>query len=242
MTTLLVDLDGTIMANPFHSAVFPIICAELAAKTGRPPNHILALILQENQNRLRTGVPARLAMDWDDITQTVARRLGTWVDRSPEDLVRAHCTSPYIAILDEADRWLPRVLDTPGRRLFAATQGLARYQVPVLQALGLWPLFSGILAPDTTGHGKGEEGFYAPVRRSGDLLLSVGDRYDDDVVAPARCGILPIWKVEQDLRNGNDPITRARTIPLPPGETIRPAAVIGHLRELPEVVRTLEQG
>jgi FMN phosphatase YigB (HAD superfamily) len=142
--------------------------------------------------------------------------------------------------LDEADHWLSLILHMPGRRLFAATQGLARYQVPVLQALGLWPLFSGILAPDTTGYGKGEDGFYAPVRRSGDLLLSVGDRYDDDVVAPARCGVLPIWKVSQDLRDGDDPFTRAQTIPLPPGESIRPVAVIGHLRELPQVINALE--
>lgn len=240
---LFVDLDATIIRGPFESAVFPAVFGELAAKTGLEPAELRRLVFQENFARLADPrVPAALAMDWDDIFAAVAVRLGVQMEASAAALVNTHAGPPFAAILDNADRMLAR-LARPGRAIVIATMGLRKYQLPVLDALGLTPLCADILTPDTYGAAKGQPGFYGPWPRITRVQISLGDLYEHDILGPKRLGFRTIWK-----HNAGD----ARLLPVAPlarpdlfsyNETqpIRPDAIVFSLDEVPEVVAALER-
>ena len=86
-TIVFIDLDGTLMINPFETAVWPTVVGELAQKTGIQSSAILQMIDDENAARQRDeSVSPILAMDWDDITLTVARELGVTLTTNCTDL------------------------------------------------------------------------------------------------------------------------------------------------------------
>ena len=147
--TLFIDLDGTIMRNPFWPVIFPAIGAHLAGKTGLNSAAIIDMIVAENRRRISEHGDATLAMDWDDIVQTVAARLGVTCELSAEQLNNDHASPPDTAILDDADQVLQAIKEM-GWQIVAATHGLSRYQVPVLRALGLLSLFTDVAAPACT--------------------------------------------------------------------------------------------
>ena len=82
-SVVFIDLDATILKGPFESAVFPVVFAELSQKSGLDAPEIRQKVIQENLDRQRDpNVPATLAMDWDDILDTVAGRLGVKLEAS----------------------------------------------------------------------------------------------------------------------------------------------------------------
>ncbi|MEW5817388.1 MAG: HAD family hydrolase, partial [Spirochaetota bacterium] len=241
MSVVFIDLDGTVMRNPFRTAVFPVVCEYLAARTGLSTDTVLDMIMQENTLRLDTGFEPARAMDWDEIAQTVARRQGVVFPLSLERLVAEHCHPPHIAILEGADSILGR-LATKLRRIVAASHGLSKYQLPVLKALGLLPMFAGLATPDTTGCLKSQRGFWRPYIDQGGLCIHVGDLYHPDVLAAKDHGLITVWKLRpsSELEAETDPFKRAMVAVLPTGESIRPDAVVVRLDELPEVVVRIE--
>src|SRR5690554_4208511 len=140
-TVVFFDLDGTLIVNPFERAVWPVVMGEIADKSGTPVETVRALIIEENQARQRSSsVSAVLAMDWVDITRTVAARLGVELEAGCESLVCQHAAA-HSSLLENAYDVL-RELNAPHRALVVATKGLAKYQLPVLDALGLTSLFA----------------------------------------------------------------------------------------------------
>src|SRR5882672_1178859 len=122
-TVLFIDLDGTLMVNPFESAVWPVIVGELAQKTGIRSSAILQMIDDENAARQRDEtVSPILAMDWDDITLTIARQLGVTLTANCTELVRKHAATDS-TVLEYAVEAL-RELVAPHRALVVATKGL----------------------------------------------------------------------------------------------------------------------
>jgi FMN phosphatase YigB (HAD superfamily) len=239
--TLFIDLDGTIMQNPFWPAVFPNLADHLARQSGWPAATVLDLIIRENERREAfSAEDAVWAMDWDDIAQTVAGRLGVDCIASVERLVIDCCQPPYIAILDQADVALGQVMKQ-GWRIVAATHGLRRYQAPVLKALRLFDLLADIAAPDTRHCMKPQRGFWLPYLDTDRLVVHVGDLYSPDVVAPGSHGILPIWKTRprSRLQRVAPALWRARLF-TPRGQSVRPHAVIFSLSELPGVLARLD--
>jgi len=240
---LFVDLDATIIRGPFESAVFPVVFGELAQKTGLAQADIRRQVMVENLARLRDpAVPAARAMDWDDIFEAVARRLGVGLEASGVAIAAAHAGPPYTAILDHADQIL-RQLVRPGRAIVIATKGLRKYQLPVLDALGLTPLCTGILTPDLQGALKGDPAFYDPWPRITRVQISFGDLYDDDVLGPKRLGFKAIWKL--NAPNGAlqqaGPLDRPAGFPYAADQPVRPDAIVFSLSELPDVVEALER-
>ena len=242
-STLFVDLDGTIMRNPFWSAVFPIVAERLAGSSGQPATAIIEMIVAESAARKANEANAAWATDWDDIVRAVARRLGVSFDLSVEQVVIDNCHPPHIAVLDDAATVL-RALADNGWQIVAATHGQARYQVPVLKALGLLPLFADLATPDRRGCWKQQQGFWQPYLDAGGTLIHVGDLYEDDVLAPKRLGLHAVWKAKpaDGVLHDADPFRRAAVIELPMQQAVRPDAVIFHLGELPAVVSRLRQG
>jgi FMN phosphatase YigB (HAD superfamily) len=242
-SVVFVDLDATILTGPFEPAVFPVILTELAQKTGLDKQEIRRLTIQENLDRQRdSNCAAVRAMDWDDIFNTIAEQLGVKVESKAVEIARAHAGPPDAAVLDGAVEALEQ-LASPQRALVVATKGLKKYQLPVLDALRLTPLFTDILTPDVNGALKNDIAFYGQWPASARLKISVGDHYEDDVIAPGRFGFRAIWKVNtpdaglQEL----DPFDRPAHLSDSDGQTVRPDAIILSLRELPEVVGRLER-
>jgi putative hydrolase of the HAD superfamily len=242
-TAVFVDLDGTIIRGPFESAVFPAVFDELARKTGLEPGALRRLVVQENLDRQRDpGVPAALAMDWDDVFATIAARLGVQLEASAVALANAHARPPYTALLDGADRMLAR-LARPDRAIVIATKGLRKYQLPVLDALGLTPLCAGVLTPDTHGAAKGQLAFYGAWPQVTHVQISLGDLYEDDVLAPRRLGFRAIWKhnaVDAELLRAA-PLARPGVCAYTEDQPVRPDAIVFSLDEVPAVVTALER-
>lgn len=242
-TAVFIDLDGTLIRGPFESAVFPAVFGELARKTGMEPAKIRRLAIQENLGRQRDpGVSAVLAMDWDDIFATVAARLGIGLEASAVALAGAHAGPPDAALLEGADRMLMQ-LARPGRAIVIATKGLRKYQAGVLDALGLTPLCTDILTPDTHGAAKGQLAYYGGWPQVTRVQICLGDHYEDDVLAPKRLGFRAIWK-----RNAADaellqvaPLDRPAIFDYAEGQSVRPDAIVFSLDEVPDVVASLEQ-
>ena len=241
-TVLFVDLDGTIIRGPFEGAVFPVLVGELAGATGLPPGELRQLVLQEYLGRqCDPHVPPVRAVDWDDIFATVAGRLGVRLQTSALEIVRSCAGPPHAAILEGADAVLGQ-LSSAHRALVVATRGLARYQRPVLDALGLTPLFADILTPDTHQALKRSLAFYGPWPRLTALQISVGDQYEDDVLAPRSFGFRAVWKPEgaHPALGELAPCARPAAYPYAPDQPLRPDAIILSLAELPAVVERLE--
>ncbi len=240
-TVIFIDLDGTIMINPFERVVWPVVIGELVAQSGQSADAIYDMIAAENRARQDddAGDPV-LSMDWDDITATVAQRLGVRLTANVTDLVRTHAAS-HSSVMDHAPEVL-RDLRAPGRALVVATKGLAKYQVPVLDALGLTSLFDAVLTPDTHGGLKKHRRFFGDWPQRARRALMVGDRYDDDVLYPGRHGFLLLWKPEAlppDLLP-LDPLERARRYPYATDQPLPATAILASLRELPALVTRLE--
>jgi putative hydrolase of the HAD superfamily len=237
--TLFVDLDGTVMLNPFWPVVFPTVCAGLAARSGVAEQRVLDMIIGENRRRRDAASNAAWAMDWDDIIGGVAQELGVPCIDSAEQLVREYAAPPHTTLIDEADRVLHDIGDQ-GWRIIAATHGLSKYQRPVLAALGLLPLFQGINSPDSRHCFKQERAFWQPYLDQDGACIHVGDLWEDDVAAPHRYGILTIWKRPLSAEEpALQPEQRAQRL-LRPGDTAGACdAVIGDLHELPATLARL---
>jgi FMN phosphatase YigB (HAD superfamily) len=215
---------------------------EIAEKSGESFEAVLNLIIAENDMRQNNpAVSAALSMDWDDITQTVAVRLGVRLESSCEALVREYAAT-HSSILDNA-RDVLQELNASHRALVVATKGLAKYQQPVLDALGLTPLFTSILTPDSHHALKKQAAFFGAWPSETRLQIMVGDRYDDDVQCPSAHGFKTVWK-RPDLSpvfQKKDPFARALIYDYTPEQTIPADAIIYSLAELPTLVRRLEQ-
>lgn len=246
------DLDGTLMVNPFGTAVWPKITRELAVLTGLSPKALLHAFNAENMRRQHTQPNNPLTMDWDDIVETVARRYSVQLSVRVIDLVHEHCQPPHIAVLDDADQILPQ-LRQPHRKLVVATKGLSKYQFPVLRALGLYDLFDDYLTPDRTGYLKTEADYYSRYTyNAGDdrLFIQIGDHHYDDVIRPTDFGFCTVMRLPVPGLTNTPPFERPQqmaqyrhVIPTYREENsdILPQAIITHLSELPDVIERIER-
>jgi len=244
-SVVFLDLDATIIRGPFESAVFPVVFAELARKSRLAVKEVRRQTIQEYLDRQQDAkVPATRAVDWDDILSTVAERLKVKLEAKAVDIVNSHAGPPYAAVLDGADQVLKQ-LAKPHRAVVVATKGLRKYQLPVLDALGLTPLFTDILTPDVNNALKNNIAFYGRWPEMARLQISVGDHYEDDVVAPRQFGFKVVWKVDRpdEARWGSldQPLDRLANWGYLPNQTVRPDAILFSLRELPAVVDRLEE-
>lgn len=255
-TVIFIDLDGTLIRGPFEPAVFPAVFGELARKTGRDIQEIRHRAIRMYLGRQDDpALSAVRAVDWDDIFKTLACEWGVALEADAVELARAHAGPPDTRLLDHADQVLTQ-LAAPHRALVAATKGLDKYQRPVLAALGLAPLFTDILTPDVNSALKNDLAFFGAWPQAAGLCISVGDHYQDDVVAPKRFGWKSIWKIgspdeetiEQlfharssvELRQ-LDPFARPARFKYAASQITQPDAIIFSLRELPEVIERLER-
>lgn len=257
-TYLFIDLDGTVMVNPFGKQVFPRIFGMLSQACGIAPETLLREAVKENERRQHHSAPPSAAwiMDWDHIIQEIAGRYGVTEGIIPSDmcvqLARQYAAPPHTSTLDEAVTHLCR-LEAPHRTLSVSTMGLSKYQRPVLDALGLSPCFDHILTPDLTGFQKTERGFFQDLVDAAppdSIFISVGDNFMHDVYYPKQFGFYSVLRLPEPTLNPLDPFDRPvhiaayrERIQYYPDDTkgVLPDAVITHLSQLPEVVFRIEE-
>lgn len=242
-TSLFIDLDETILSNPFETVIFPLVSNIISQKTNLPSESIKKMLLSENESRKSDNtIDPTFAFDWDDIVKTVAKSLKVELNISIEDLLKEYACSPYISILDKSVVALKKIRK-PHRLIIAATNGLSKYQVPILRALGIDKLFDDVLAPDINNAFKGDREFYGDLLVKTEIALSIGDSYEYDVVRPKNIGMYTIWvdrSMDSKLRKLS-PFERVSNCDSIKHKTVHPDAIILNLAELASVVNKIEK-
>jgi putative hydrolase of the HAD superfamily len=203
------DLDGTLMQNPFVGFVFPEIEETIRKHHGEALDVKRKLIEEHEQRMQKNEIVA--AYDWDDIAQQLIQTLDLSVQIDIENLVRKHSTGEKVYVLEEC---IPSVLKRlKGQfKLAAVTNGYRRYQLPVLEALGLDVYFDAIITPDEAGYAKPDRDIFQPLLAEGSVRAHVGDRVDHDVCVAHRLGVPSIFickKMPQEIK-GLSPVARAK--------------------------------
>ncbi|GGJ23293.1 HAD family hydrolase [Deinococcus roseus] len=189
--TISFDLDGVLMQNPFGKGVIPFLARHVHQQTRQELD--FETFRQQFRKQLNQGFSSRTlagkhvdAFNWDAIMLEVAQNYGLNHMPDVSQIVKAHCTPEYIHLLPGAKEGL-QLLKDAGLKLIVATNGYARYQVPVLDALGILPFFDEVRAPETHGYAKPQ-----PELLSG-ADLHIGDKLCHDILAANRAGIQSIW-------------------------------------------------
>jgi FMN phosphatase YigB (HAD superfamily) len=201
------DLDGVLMPSPLRQTVF----ASLWKVLGEFWAHEQGISLEEAQAQLADMVGAQRnrriaagdlvgAYDWDAIIGSVAWSLGYGQGFSIAQMVEERCRdAESLPGYPEVPGVLGR-LSEMGVYMVVITNGYARYQMPVLRALGLVPYFQRIVTSDLVGHAKPEREIFeyafddvAPGRR-----YHVGDLLSQDVAGANAAGVHSIW-LKRDL-------------------------------------------
>jgi FMN phosphatase YigB (HAD superfamily) len=194
--TVSLDLDAVLIQNPFRHGVLPHLRRHLRrapslAKLGeeKAGRRIRDAVEAEVGRRMASGRLAT-AYDWDAIYAAVAASFGAPPVPDVAELVRHYCTVPgTIWLLPGALEALDG-LAADGYRLVATTNGFARYQRAVLEALEILDRFDELRAPDTVGFAKPDPRIVAGVRG---LVAHVGDMLYHDVLMARRLGVTAVW-------------------------------------------------
>ncbi|MBB6096796.1 FMN phosphatase YigB (HAD superfamily) [Deinobacterium chartae] len=208
MKSVSFDLDGVLMQNPFGSYVGPRVVdhihrsSRLAAVPAEQAHaQIRAAIRDAWRQRMRSASFVS-AYDWDDIYAGVSRAFGGTPPGDIAGIVLEGCTPEHILLLPGAREGL-EALRAAGYTLYALTNGYRKYQVPVLDALGILPLFEDVLTPEVLGYAKPDPNAFRAVPG---LIAHVGDTLEHDVLGANLAGVASVW-LTPDLP-GDRPVTR----------------------------------
>lgn len=170
------DLDGTLMQNPFVNHVFPEI-VRLVKEQDSSIENVLQDIISEHMSRMEASRFVE-AYDWDEIVSVYLAGKGL----SPihvEKIVCQFCSEPAIYLLEDEVLGVLEGLKAKGYFLAAVTNGYMKYQLPVMDALKLTPLFDAIVSPESVGFAKPDYRIFESV--NGNIAIHVGDRVEHDI-------------------------------------------------------------
>lgn len=218
---VVLDLDRVLIQNPFLFGVFPEIAGVLRPFVPADvPDHEARLwIVGKIYDRHRELLMAEdwvASSDWDGIVNHVAKQLGYEGEIDVAGLVRKYARPPYIAAYPDAVPTLSWLRER-AKRLFWISNGFARYQVPVMEALGLQKYFDGHFAPDTHGAIKPHKEVYDRIIQaaggSAAQGFMIGDSLTTDVAGGRRAGLHTIWldRTLNPVFQGFDPWDIPRT-------------------------------
>ena len=249
-TVLFIDIDSTLIENEFSPRLFSQIVDEMATDTGQTRQDIQLAIYRENNRRQKETPNDPATMDWEDIVNSVAERLESRKQWSFTQSWQQMAKVEDIRVLDNALEVMQR-LKKPHRKLVIATKGLSVYQMPILDVVGLTPLFDDILTPDKTGYLKTEPDYFKGyIQQNNTRFIQIGDHYYDDVICAKRNGFQVILRAPIFEMNRVDAFERPAlverysseisTFPRD-GTDVSPDAVVMSLEEVPDIVEKMEQ-
>lgn len=250
-TILFIDIDGTIVDNRFSYRAIGDLLGQVASVSGATIEMHGRELYQENKERQENDPNNPLTMDWDDIVATIASRYGVTLPETVLDLWQRYTSADEVDIFDDSPSVI-KALKAPHRKLVIATKGLSKYQMPLLDVVGMTSLFDDILTPDITGYLKTEPEYYTKYTQDpvGKIFIHIGDHYYDDVICPKRNGFYSILRAPGLPTNESDPFKRPADIKAnrdsigtypEDGTDILPDAVVLSLQELPQVIEAIEQ-
>lgn len=197
------DVDGVLLPDPLADTVFKELGARLAREIASRQGWPLARAEEELRRRIREEFRHRLgdrdypveAFDWDAIFTQVGQELGATQSIDIGGMVEDFCRHPqeipcYPEVLEVLGELRHR-----GARLLVVTNGYARYQVPLLRALGMASFFDRIATPDKAGYAKPTSGIYhyAFSGFEGWRKVHVGDWLLHDVYGAQQAGLEAVW-------------------------------------------------
>ena len=203
------DLDGTLMQNPFISWVFPEIDQIVKDGTKFKKGIRDQLVLEHNRLMLEGSVVE--AYDWDSIVKKTLLSKGLTANIDVEKLVIKHSTHPKVYLLEEGILDALKQLRENGYFLAAITNGYSVYQLPVLEALQLSPLFDLVITPEKVGYGKPNIKMVEELMSHENRIIAhVGDRIDHDIVFANELDVLSIllYTDMPELLREKDPVKR----------------------------------
>lgn len=198
----MIDLDRVLIQNPFLFGVYPDIRSRLRPLVrpeiigdADPDRWLMKQIYTKHGQRL-LAADWVAASDWDSIVNEVATELGYDERIDVTALVRHYARPPYIAAYQDvaaALEWLRENV----RSLWWISNGFARYQIPVMEALRLQRYFDGYFAPDTHGdikpHAHIFEAAIDAAQQDRTHGVMVGDSLTADVAGARLNGMLGVW-------------------------------------------------
>lgn len=182
------DLDETLIKNPFEKWVFPEIKALLMDESDI---NIVRTLVSRHKALLEDEAYAA-AYNWDEILQEVLTANNIPIHIDIETLVKKHAVVPKVYLLEDNIKETLLHLKECGFSLAVITNGLYKYQFPVLEALGIAGLFEEIITPTETGTGKPDMKMVEKLLGTGELIAHVGDRLDHDVSFSNQLGALSV--------------------------------------------------
>ena len=202
---VLIDLDNTLIVNPFSRGIFPYLTT-IFEKVKPSINNYHKLFQEEGIRRRRVGKLLE-SYDWDSVIQSVASSLNLYIKTDVEKIVRMFCEPPYISLTVGAIELL-QSLRSNSNKVILVSNGYLKYQLPVINALYLESSFDSLITSDMVGFIKPQSEFFeqAVIRsarnRVGEKLVIVGDSLLYDIWGGAVAGLTPIWlsKKHHNLR------------------------------------------
>ena len=182
------DLDGTIMQNPFIDYVFPEIRNAICEENRNLTNCVESFVA-EHRNRLNQRQYVE-AYDWEEIITSYTQLHELNLLINVEEIVKKHCVPGAIYLLEEGILEVLQELKLRGYTLGVITNGYSKFQMPVMNALGLTPYFERIITPDMIGYAKPDEGVFMEL---GEVVAHIGDRIDHDIIPANTWGAKAIW-------------------------------------------------
>lgn len=187
------DLDDTLVRNPLVKGVLPHI-QRILSQEGRKTD----CIREFRQETLRLRRQGRLveSFDWDLVVNNVIRANRVRVRIDVAELVRMYSKAPFASLEPGANRLL-KSLREGGHRVAILTNGYEKYQLPLIESLGLLN-YDLLTTPDKIGYIKPQpEAFKLAAKPflAGDSQepIVVGDSILFDVWGASLAGFRAIW-------------------------------------------------
>ncbi len=187
------DLDDTLIRNPFARGVLPHI-QRVMSQEGREVDW--AREFRRETVRLRREGRFVESFNWDLVVRNIARAKRVHIGIDIAELVRMYSRTPFASLEPGASELL-KSLQERGHKIVILTNGYEKYQLPLIESLGLVN-YDLLVSPDKIGYIKPQpeafklaaKPFLAEDSRG---PVVVGDSILFDVCGASLAGFRAIW-------------------------------------------------
>jgi FMN phosphatase YigB (HAD superfamily) len=185
-----VDLDHTVLVNPFWRGVFARFAQHVSSHAPTRPHAEAVIDDLMRRSRALTLAHDPAATDWDRLMREAASGFG------------AAWSEPVVGLVE---RYVDRTSVVPGAHALlaglrgagwtcvGASAGCRRFQLPTLRHLELLDAFDRVLFADDVPSVKRRRAFYGEIAAEVTHVACIGDSYVDDCLYPTHFGFAAIW-------------------------------------------------